>query len=704
MTARKKHLKLCQGLLMCSSNDSGRYKNDRKSSCSVLTHDTSSNIFFNAPEIDDFKILKPISRGAYGKVFLGCKKDNPDQLFAIKVMKKCEMIHKNMASQVVNERNALALSRSPFCVNLFYSLQTPLCVYLVMEYMIGGDLKSLLAMYGCFNETSAAFYSAEVVLALRYLHRHGIVHRDLKPDNMLLSATGHLKLTDFGLSRIALHRDLVMEDLINQTPYQGSKIRTPGQLLSLTSHLSFGSNDGTPVSAKAHRLNITDEYESEESHSHSHLSGVNSFLAEHNESFNSSSYYTCNSNTIPTDAEYSVQTDLSFSISKSRIERWYSISIYILQGSNDGTPVSAKAHRLNITDEYESEESHSHSHLSGVNSFLAEHNESFNSSSYYTCNSNTIPTDAEYSVQTDLSFSISKSRTYKRMNSTEDDRSSKRFRTPLGEISVNTHTQLTQEISKLEMYSHSSIQHESPLKGVLKNKCASEDQLWNNVHVSTPVSESTRRHSDVITGLKTTRFTLPVPSTMEVHDAIHMDEPAVSPIATPFPNVLRNVNNTPFRTPKSTRRGKLSSDQRILGTPDYLAPELLLKQGHGPAVDWWALGVCMYEFLCGVLPFNDETPQLVFKNILQKDMDWPTGEDSLSEAAQTAVDKLLTLDPVERPSGPEVQQFPFFAHIDWDNLLEQTPPFVPQPDDIADTSYFQARNQMNHLNVSNFDL
>ncbi|RZF44175.1 hypothetical protein LSTR_LSTR003815 [Laodelphax striatellus] len=579
---------------------------------SILQTVISNSNKVKAPEIDDFKILKPISRGAYGKVFLGCKKDNPDQLFAIKVMKKCEMIHKNMASQVVNERNALALSRSPFCVNLFYSLQTPLCVYLVMEYMIGGDLKSLLSMYGCFDEHMAAFYSAEVVLALQYLHRHGIVHRDLKPDNMLLSASGHLKLTDFGLSRIALHRDLVMEDLINQTPYQGSKIRTPGQLLSLTSHLSFGSNDGTPVSMKAHRLNITDEYESEESHSV----------------------------------------------------------------------------------------------LSGVNSFIADHNESLNSSSYYTCKSSTNPTDAEYSVKSDFSFSISKSRTCKRMNSTEDDRASKRLRTPLGEVSINTqNTQLTQEISKLDMYGHSSIQHErTPLKGVLKSKCASEDQLWNNVHVSTPVSESARRHSDVVTGIKSTRFTLPVPSTMEIRDGLHMDEPAVSPIATPYPNVLRNVNNTPYRTPKSTRRGKLSSDQRILGTPDYLAPELLLKQGHGPAVDWWALGVCMYEFLTGVLPFNDETPQLVFNHILQKDIEWPDGEDALTEAAQTAVDQLLTLDPVERPSGPEVQEFPFFSHIDWDKLLEETPPFVPQPDDIADTSYFQARNQMNHLKVSNFDL
>nr|CAD7610195.1 unnamed protein product [Timema genevievae] len=75
-----------------------------------------------------------------------------------------------------------------------------------MEYMVGGDLKSLLGMYGYFDENMAVFYTAEVTLALQYLHNHGIVHRDLKPDNMLLSHQGHVKLTDFGLSRISVHR------------------------------------------------------------------------------------------------------------------------------------------------------------------------------------------------------------------------------------------------------------------------------------------------------------------------------------------------------------------------------------------------------------------------------------------------------------------------------------------------------------------
>lgn len=248
-------------------------------------------------------------------------------------MRKSEMINKNMVSQVITERNALALSRSPFCVTLYYSLQTISSIYLVMEYMVGGDLKSLLAMYGFFEESAARFYAAEICLALQYLHKHGIVHRDIKPDNMLISATGHVKLTDFGLSRIEMSRDLEISDLINCSPSLNA--RTPGQLLSLTSHLSFGSHEKRQqeldqqqhqqqLEKEQQHLHQSSENDSDASFSHSKqndskMSGVSPFFsAEQNASLLeelkevvqqqtvmvvdssrrgdlSSSYYTCNS-------------------------------------------------------------------------------------------------------------------------------------------------------------------------------------------------------------------------------------------------------------------------------------------------------------------------------------------------------------------------------------------------------------------------
>lgn len=147
-----------------------------------------------------------------------------------------------------------------------------------------------------------------------------------------------------------------------------------------------------------------------------------------------------------------------------------------------------------------------------------------------------------------------------------------------------------------------------------------------------------------------------------------------------------------FRTPKSVRRGGMNrSDTRILGTPDYLAPELLLRQGHGPSVDIWALGVCLFEFLTGVPPFNDESPQAVFDNILKRDIPWPENDETLSLGATTAIDQLLTLDPTQRPTPKQLRSFELFNGFPWDEPQKAVPPFIPKPDDNYDTTYFQGQ-------------
>merc|ERR1712080_749199 len=98
-------------------------------------------------------------------------------------------------------------------------------------------------------------------------------------------------------------------------------------------------------------------------------------------------------------------------------------------------------------------------------------------------------------------------------------------------------------------------------------------------------------------------------------------------------------NQTPFRTPKSCTRGKihLTEKKKVRGTPDYLAPEILLEHGHGFPVDMWALGVCFYEFVTGVPPFNDDSPELVFEHILQHEIMWPEDEESLTEGTVDSI-------------------------------------------------------------------
>lgn len=166
-----------------------------------------------------------------------------------------------------------------------------------------------------------------------------------------------------------------------------------------------------------------------------------------------------------------------------------------------------------------------------------------------------------------------------------------------------------------------------------------------------------------------------------------------------------STSQTPFRTPKSIRRGPVPAEGApILGTPDYLAPELLLGTPHDCMVDWWALGVCLFEFLTGVPPFNDETPQLVFQNILNRDIPWPEDEEALSENARNGIEILLTMDARKRAGLKDLRDHPLFDGLDWENLQNQPMPFIPQPEDETDTSYFDARNNAQHIAVSGFSL
>ncbi|MED6151724.1 hypothetical protein PIB30_085112 [Stylosanthes scabra] len=142
--------------------------------------------------IEDFEIIKPISRGAFGRVFLARKRATGD-LFAIKVLKKADMIRKNAVQSILAERDILISVRNPFVVRFFYSFTCRENLYLVMEYLNGGDLYSLLRNLGCLDEDMARVYIAEVVLALEYLHTLNVIHRDLKPDNLLIGQDGHIK-------------------------------------------------------------------------------------------------------------------------------------------------------------------------------------------------------------------------------------------------------------------------------------------------------------------------------------------------------------------------------------------------------------------------------------------------------------------------------------------------------------------------------
>ncbi|KAM0755998.1 kinase-like protein [Meredithblackwellia eburnea MCA 4105] len=399
-----------------------------------------------ASSIKDFDILKPISKGAFGSVYLA-KKVTTGDYYAIKVLKKSDMIAKNQVTNVKAERMILMTqTESDFVVKLYYTFQSKDYLFLVMEYLNGGDCAALVKNMGELPEEWARKYIAEVVVGLEYLHASGIVHRDLKPDNLLIDPKGHLKLTDFGLSRIGL--------LGRQTRMPMGRDRR-----------AFDSSIRSP--------------------------------------------------------------------SKE------------VQASNTSSPSSTPANALGASQV-----------------------------SYF------------------------------------------------GSLNVN-------------------------------------DGFW----LDTPQSESSGSGSVLQSGRTSRKATDSVGE--------KLSSSALPGAGGPDPQ-----------------------QKQFVGTPDYLAPESILGIGMDARVDWWALGVICYEFLYGIPPFHDETPEKVFENILSRRIEWHEDVIEVSPEAHDFMDRLLCSDANRRlgaGGAAEVKAHPFLAGIDWANLLSGEVDFIPKVNDPESTDYFDDR-------------
>nr|XP_028681931.1 serine/threonine-protein kinase greatwall isoform X6 [Macaca mulatta] len=812
------------------------------------------------PSIEEFSIVKPISRGAFGKVYLGQK---GGKLYAVKVVKKADMINKNMTHQVQAERDALALSKSPFIVHLYYSLQSANNVYLVMEYLIGGDVKSLLHIYGYFDEEMAVKYISEVALALDYLHRHGIIHRDLKPDNMLISNEGHIKLTDFGLSKVTLNRDINMMDILT-TPSMAKPrqdySRTPGQVLSLISSLGFNtpiaeknhdsanilsaclsetssqlseglvcpmsidqkdttsysskllkscletvaSNPGMPVKCLTSNLLQSRKRlatSSASSQSHTFISSVESEChsspkwekdcQENDEalgptmmSWNAVEKLCAKSpNAIETkgfnrkDLELALSPIHNSSALPTTGRSCVNLAKNCLSGEVSWEAVELDVNNINMDTDTRQSGFHqsrqwavdsggiSEEHL-GKRSLKRnfdlvdsspckkiiqnkktcveyKHNEMIDC---YT-NQNTGLT---VEVQ-DLKLSVHKSQQNDCANKENivnsfTDKQQTPEKLPIPMIAKNLMCELDEDCEKnskrdylsssflcsdddrasknISMNSDSSFPGisimESPLESQpldpdrsMKESSFEESNIEDPLIVSPNCQEKTSPKGDenpavqesnqkmlappleVLKTLASKRNAVAFRSFNSHINASNNSEPskmnmtsldamdiscaysgsypmAVTPTqkrrsCMPYQTPNQIKSGTPYRTPKSVRRGAAPVDDgRILGTPDYLAPELLLGRAH--------------------------------------DIPWPEGEEKLSDNAQSAVEILLTIDDTKRAGMKELKRHPLFSDVDWENLQHQTMPFIPQPDDETDTSYFEARNTAQHLTVSGFSL
>ncbi|XP_068091789.1 serine/threonine-protein kinase greatwall isoform X2 [Hyperolius riggenbachi] len=804
------------------------------------------------------------------------------------------MINKNMVHQIQAERDALALSKSPFIVHLYYSLQSANNIYLVMEYLIGGDVKSLLHIYGYFDEDMAVKYISEVALALDYLHRHNIIHRDLKPDNMLISNEGHIKLTDFGLSKVTLKRELNMLDILT-TPSMAKPMqdysRTPGQVLSLISSLGFNSPvrgkmqasalSATPVfnernsisavtkskdpSSKVNKLLIscTDVNtpspgmpvkcltpnllkfraplgtSSTSSQSHICLSSVESEYCsspkwEHPSQDPEAPPYLSSSRLKNNMSDKSLSKVHLGTVAKSMKDLESAISpiaprrlqkksgIQNDTGVLEDTPVaglqskgfirkclydpttqeekenlctdvrgmkpfprspesppwlaSSSLDPLKLNEKEDLERSGIKRGFSLVETSPGQELvEKKNNSQYkraYSISEDQVKHSTGLTMEIEALFlgdlqkesenmSTAASQNLERLSSgnpvaknllceldenadlapnTEPEKKEACKPSPNRDSDSSPNTSVTEKelsdmdnsMKELSVESSSDVsesssaeetdkaRHENQGEDKLKSRVLSDitNEAWASPAIARTLSNPKKRNVVAFRSYNSSfnASHISEPSRMSVGsmDKMHFSlgctgsyPVAVTP-AQKDRTTLKSFQGqagTPFRTPKSVRRGAAQVDnEKILGTPDYLAPELLLGKPHGPAVDWWALGVCLFEFLTGIPPFNDETPAHVFQNILKRDIPWPEDDETLSVNAHGAIDILLTLDNTKRAGLKELRAHPLFHGLEWENLQHQPMPFIPQPDDETDTTYFEARNNAQHLKVSGFSL
>lgn len=168
--------------------------------CGKVLTQQKSTVSKGKYSLQDFQIMRTLGTGSFGRVHLVRSVHN-GRFYAIKVLKKQQIIRMKQIEHTNDERRMLKLVECPFLIRMWGTFQDSKNLFMIMDYIEGGELFSLLRKSQRFPNPVAKFYAAEVTLALEYLHSHNIIYRDLKPENILLDKSGHIKITDFGFSK-----------------------------------------------------------------------------------------------------------------------------------------------------------------------------------------------------------------------------------------------------------------------------------------------------------------------------------------------------------------------------------------------------------------------------------------------------------------------------------------------------------------------
>ncbi|CAI2728749.1 unnamed protein product [Schistosoma spindalis] len=688
-------------------------------------------------------------------------------------MSKEEMRKKNLVEKATCERNALAVSKCPYIVHLYYCLQTTSHIYLVMEYLVGGDLKSLLLVMGCLQESHAAVYTVEIAIALEYLHKHGIIHRDLKPDNILIDSKGHLKLTDFGLSTITWKRPLQPSDVLNTPSVVSLPLqyyRTPGQLISLTTELAFTD---TPTIHKTHevleeRLLTSRDDNAKTCFSPECLSSAKNYFTncDVSNSLHKSSSELSFGSVAFFDEQHICALRRFRSSSDFGDKSWKS---HFRQHLVHWSPISRKS-RVRCSQNFETSEIHLDElqtcYSSRVNSLRTGYKLCHRQDLNYNPRPKKGPT-SDLSAIENSKISVTLEPSYHRQGCQNMEKMLRDTASCLEISSLNRDMQdlvlnsspynLTDgnglkrntstenmlspvEKARLSLFRHSPLSHclgisgdyflnDIDLSNPSMDDCTTSPVLLNTPlkfphHSPASIVKKSNKHltrnfhsieSESNLPAQTLLYSSPLCS-MHINSTCKHQR---------FDNkLITSLNSTPaidslqVTTESLENISNLESlSSHLLGTPEYLAPELLLHPNSksacdSPAVDWWALGVILFEMLVGVTPFADETVENVFHNILSLDIHWPVTttcgssfsknespqkDCELSQAAVNLISGLLSYNQADRLKvANQIKSSDLLIPVgDWNNLHDLEMPFIPDPDNSTDTFYFDIRNRYN---------
>ncbi|KAM9206003.1 ribosomal protein S6 kinase alpha-3 isoform 2-T2 [Mergus octosetaceus] len=615
-----------------------------------------------------FELLKVLGQGSFGKVFLVKKISGSDarQLYAMKVLKKATLKVRDRVRTKM-ERDILVEVNHPFIVKLHYAFQTEGKLYLILDFLRGGDLFTRLSKEVMFTEDDVKFYLAELALALDHLHSLGIIYRDLKPENILLDEEGHIKLTDFGLSKESIDHEKKAYSFCGTVEYMAPEVVNRRGHTQSADWWSFGvlmfeMLTGTlPFQGKDRKETMTMILKAK--------LGMPQFLSPEAQSLLRMLFKRNPANRLgagPDGVEEIKRHPFFSKIDWNKLYRreihppfkpatgrpedtFYFDPEFTAKTPKDspGIPPSANAHQLfrgfSFVAIASDDESQSMQTV-GVHSIVQLHR-------------NSIQFTDGYEVKEDIgvgSYSICKRCIHKASNMEYAVKIiDKSKRDPTEEIEILLrYGQHPNIITLKDVYDDGKYVYvvTELMKGgelldkILRQKFFSEREASAVLFTITKTVEYLHAQGVVHRDLK--------PSNI-----LYVDESG-------NPESIRICD---FGFAKQLR-----AENGLLMTPCYtanfVAPEVLKRQGYDAACDIWSLGVLLYTMLTGYTPFAngpDDTPEEILARIGSGKFSLSGGYwNTVSDTAKDLVSKMLHVDPHQRLTAAQVLSHPWIVHCD----------------------------------------